>query len=178
MDLLESILGAGDGKAVAQIAKKVGIPESVAKKGVEALAPALQRGIQRNTKKEGGADALLGALKKGNHARYIDDPRTLDKDDTIADGNKILGHIFGSKDVSRNVAGNAAGSTGIGADVLKKMLPMLGAVAMGAMAKNTLGGGSGGSSNPLGALTGMLGGGGDDDGSPADEMLDLAKKFF
>jgi hypothetical protein len=178
MDLFESILGANNGQAVSQIAKKVGIPESMARKGVEALAPALQRGLQRNTKRPGGAEALAGALKSGNHARYIDDPRTLDKDDTIADGNKILGHIFGSKDVSRNVAGNAANSTGIDPALLKKMLPMLGAVAMGALAKNT-GAASDTGGNPLGALTGLLGGGGsDDDGSPADEILDLAKKFF
>jgi len=177
MDLLESILGANDGKAVAEIARKVGIPESMAKKGVAALAPALQRGLQRNSRKQGGAEALLGALKTGNHARYVDDPATLEKEDTIADGNKILGHIFGNKDVSRNVAGQAAGSSGIDAGLLKKMLPLLGTVAMGALAKNTLGG-SGGGSNPLGALSGMLGGAGADDGSPADEILDLAKKFF
>jgi hypothetical protein len=148
----------------------------MARKGVEALAPALQRGLQRNTQKPGGAEALAGAVKSGNHARYIDDPKLLEKDDTIADGNKILGHIFGSKDVSRNVAGNAANNTGIDAALLKKMLPMLGAVAMGALAKNS--GGAGGGSNPLGALTGLLGAGGDDDGSPADEILDLARKFF
>lgn len=178
MDLLDSILGANDGKAVAEIARKVGIPESMAKKGVAALAPALQRGLQRNSRKQGGAEALLGALKTGNHARYVDDPATLEKEDTIADGNKILGHIFGNKDVSRNVAGQAAGSSDIDAGLLKKVLPLLGTVAMGALAKNTLGG-SGGGSNPLGALSGMLGGAGaDDGGSAADEILDLAKKFF
>ncbi len=74
MSLLESILNANDGKAVAQIAKSVGIPESVARKGVEALTPSLQRGLERNTKKTGGAEALLGALKSGSHEKYVDDP--------------------------------------------------------------------------------------------------------
>lgn len=179
MDLVASILNANNGQALSKIAKRAGIPESMAKKGVEALAPALQRGLQRNTKKPGGAESLLAALQKGNHARYLDEPGALDKDETIADGNKILGHIFGSKDVSRNVAGQAAGNTGIDPALLKKMLPMLGAVAMGALAKNTKGAEAGGASNPLGALSGLLGGGtGDGDGSPADEILDLAKKFF
>ncbi len=177
MSLLESILNANDGKAVAQIAKSVGIPESAARKGVEALAPALQRGLERNTKKSGGAEALLGALKNGGHEKYVDDPSTLEKPDTIADGKKILGHILGSKDVSRNVAGQAAGNTGIDAAVLKKMLPMLGAVAMGAMAKNATGGSGGGS--PLDALGGLLGGGsGAGSHGSLDEILDLGKKFF
>ena len=33
------------------------------------------------------------------------------------DGNAILGHIFGSKDVSRGVANQAADLTGIGGDI-------------------------------------------------------------
>ncbi|MCA9821134.1 MAG: DUF937 domain-containing protein [Dehalococcoidia bacterium] len=176
MSLVESILSANDGRAVAQIAKQVGIPESVAKKGIEALAPSLQRGLQRNTKKRGGAEGLLDALKSGSHARYVDDPATLEKEDSIADGNKILGHIFGNKDVSRNVAGEASGRSGIDSALLKKMLPMLGAVAMGAMAKNASGGSSGGS--PLDALGGLLGGSGGGEDSSLDSILDLGKKFF
>jgi hypothetical protein len=46
-----------------------------------------------------------------------------------------LGHLFGSKDVSRQVANGAAAKTGIGADVLKRMLPMLASLAMGALAQ-------------------------------------------
>jgi hypothetical protein len=48
-----------------------------------------------------------------------------------ADGNGILGHILGSKDVSRQVAAQASARTGIGADVLKKMLPLVATLAMG-----------------------------------------------
>ena len=43
----------------------------------------------------------------------------------------FLAILFGSKDVSRAVAGHAAKQTGIGADVLKKMLPMVAAMAHG-----------------------------------------------
>jgi hypothetical protein len=190
MNLIESILSANDGKAVAQIAKKVGIPEASARKGVEALAPSLQRGLQRNTRKPGGADDLLKALRKGDHAKYVDKPETLESDAGVTDGNNILGHIFGSKDVSRNVAGEASGKSGIDADILKKMLPMLGAVAMGAMAKQT-GGGTGGGGGLMGSLGGLLGkkkggasgspmdalggllGGGDSGDTGLDDILDL-----
>ena len=117
-------------------------------------------------------------------------------DDGIADGNAILGHIFGSKDVSRNVAGAAASQTGINADTLKKMLPMVATVAMGALSKQAKGGGGsaggplsgltgGGGSNPLSGLQTMGGLGAitqlldsDKDGDATDELLDMAKKFF
>lgn len=179
--LFETILAGGGGGAIAQIAKKVGIPEPLAEQAVAALTPALSRGLQRNAAKPGGLESLVGALQKGNHARYVEQPETLESDESTADGNAILGHIFGSKDVSRNVAGNASQKTGIDATILKQMLPLLGGVAMGALAKNSRGGSQLGpsatsaGSNPLGGLSGLLSG---DDSPDVDDLLNLAKKFF
>jgi hypothetical protein len=81
--------------------------------------------LRRNTSQAGGMDALVGALSRGNRAGYLDNPEMLAREATTEEGNSILGHIFGSKDVSRAVAGRAAEQTGIGADVLKKMLPVV-----------------------------------------------------
>ena len=176
MNLLDSILDPkGGGGAVAQIAKQLGIPEGVAKQATTALAPALARGLQKNATKPGGLDSLLGALSKGNHEEYVDKPEKLGDEATIKDGNAILGHIFGSKDVSRNVAGSAAQETGIDAAVLKKMLPMLAGVAMGSLSKQT-GGGQATGGNPLAMLSGLLDTG--KDGSATDDVLNLAKKFL
>ena len=57
-------------------------------------------------------------------------------------GNEILGQIFGSKDVSRTVAGQAAQSTGIDAALLKKMLPLLAMAVTGYLASQKAGGGA------------------------------------
>jgi hypothetical protein len=191
MGLIDSILGANNGAAVSQIAGKLGIPESVATKAASALTPALSRGLQRNAEKPGGLESLLGALESGQHEKYVDQPEVIGDEPSIADGNAILGHILGSKDVSRNVAGDAASKTGVDADTLKKMLPMLATVAMGALAKQTKGGSGtsglvgGSGSNPLsglqtagglGALTQFLDS--DKDGDPMDDVLNMAKKFF
>ena len=59
----------------------------------------------------------------------------LQQEDTTQDGSSILGHVFGSKDVSRAVAGRAAEQTGIGADVLKKMLPVVATMVMAGLSK-------------------------------------------
>jgi hypothetical protein len=148
--------------------------------------------MSRNTKQEGGLEALLGALAGGNHQQYVDEPQRLAQPESIADGNAILGHLLGSKDVSRNVAGHAAQETGMDAGILKKMLPMVAAAAMGSMSKKTT------SAAPAGGLSGLLGGlmgGGqqkdagmagvvegfldaDSDGAVVDDLLDMAKKFF
>ena len=97
--------------------------------------PALAAGFQNNASSPQGLEGLLGALSGGQHQRYVDDVGTLEQADTVADGNGILGHIFGSKDVSRQVASQAASQTGIGEGVLKAMLPVVAAMMMGAMSK-------------------------------------------
>src|SRR3546814_13005811 len=52
----------------------------------------------------------------------------------VNQGNDVLGQIFGSKDVSRTVAGQAAAQTGVDSGLLKRMLPMLAMIAAGYLA--------------------------------------------
>ena len=184
MNLLESLLGANGGAVVGELARDLGVDPGQARSRLEQLAPALARGIQRNASQPGGLESLLGALKSGGHQRYVDHPEELAGRDTIADGNAILGHILGSKEVSRNVAGRAAHETGLDEGLLKKMLPMVAAAAMGTLAKQTSGGGSldalsGGAVSSAG-MAGMLESflDADRDGAVLDDVLGLAKKFF
>ena len=191
MSLFDSILSATNGSAVTQIASKLGIPESVATQAAAALTPALARGLQRNAQQPSGLDSLAGAISSGNHEKYVDQPEAITQEESIADGNAILGHILGSKDVSRNVASAASSKTGLDAETLKKMLPMLATAAMGTLSKQSKSGGAlsgltgGGGSNPLsglqtagglGALSQFLDA--DKDGDSMDDILNLAKKLF
>src|SRR5690606_13664585 len=109
--------------------------------------------LQRNVQQPDGLSGLIGALASGGHQRYLDDPSVLGQPGSVADGNGILGHILGSKDVSRQVASSASAQTGISTDLLKKMLPLVATLAMGAMARQSrVGGGA--------AAVGAGGGGG------------------
>ena len=78
-------------------------------------------------------------LRRGRYVlappRPVEDVGTLSHAETIADGNGILGHLFGSKAMSREVANRASAQTGIGEEVLKAMLPVVAAMMMGTMAK-------------------------------------------
>jgi hypothetical protein len=181
MNVLESILGSNSG-VLGQIAKKVGVPEPLARQAVAALAPALIGGLARNVSQPGGLEALVKALGAGSHQKYLDEPDRLGEDDGIAEGNAILGHVLGSKDVSRKVAGSASQETGVDTSILKKMLPMVADVTMGALSRKTAAGSqlaassSKSESDPLAMLSGLLGG--KKEGSSADDLLDLAKKFL
>jgi len=139
MSLLDTILNSQNGAAVQHLGDHLGLGADQTTAALSALVPALAGGLHQNAQTPAGLGGLIAALTGGNHQQYLDNPATLGHADTIADGNAILGHVFGSKDVSREVATQAAAQTGIGADVLQKMLPMAAALVMGAMARHNAG---------------------------------------
>ena len=136
MNILDEILQAQDGAAVRQLGNRFGLPPEQTASAMSALVPALAAGLQRNMSQESGLEGLLSALATGGHERYLEDPSTLAEPATTEDGNGILGHLFGSKDVSRRVAQRASDQTGIGAGVLKQMLPVVAAMVMGGLSRN------------------------------------------
>lgn len=174
MDLID-LLSSGGKNSVQNLGSALGLDARDASKVVESLAPALLRGIQNNAADKRGLDSLNQALESGNHTRYVDEPETLHDEDTRVDGNKILGHIFGSKDVSRNVAAHAAESSGFDAGLLKKALPLVAALAMGTLSKKS---DAARTSNPVdsGMLGGLLGSSDGDFG--LDDVIGMARKLF
>ncbi len=183
MDILQAIMGAAGGGAVKQVANQFGLEENQASSAIQMLLPALMGGVKNNVSQQGGMEALLGALSGGGHSRYLENPELLGRPETVADGNGILGHLLGSKDVSRQVATHAAAQTGIGADILKKMLPVVATMAMGALAKGQFSGASQAAAaapQAGGGLLGMLSPflDSNNDGSIADDMLGIVGKML
>jgi hypothetical protein len=177
MDLMDLIGQAGGAKSLSSLSGALGLDASKTSSLVGALGPALMRSMQKQTESADSLAGLTSALGGGKHQQYLDNPDLVSAASSVADGNNILGHLFGSKDVSRNVAAQASQSTGIDVGVIKKALPMLAGLAMGAVSKKSDAGGTTGS--PLGGLLGgLVGGSGGDDGLGLDDVLGLAKKFF
>ncbi|MGV7221986.1 MAG: DUF937 domain-containing protein [Nitrospinales bacterium] len=192
MNLMEMVLNSNGGGVIKELSKNFGLGESDTQGVVKSLMPSIARGIKNNASSDGGLESLLGALSKGNHQQFLDNPSSLGKSETTQEGNSILGHILGSKDVSRNVASRAAQETGQDSGMVKKMLPMIAAAAMGALSKQNPGSGSGGGA--MGMLGSLMGGGqkssgsslgalgsfldADGDGDVLDDVLKLGKKFF
>jgi hypothetical protein len=181
MNILEAVLNAQGGAAVREAGQSVGLSQDQTSSALSALVPALAAGLQKNSSQPGGLESLLGALTGGGHSRYVDDPSTLRREDVVTDGNAILGHILGTKDASRAVAGRAAAQTGLGEDVLKKLLPVAATLVMGSLAKQQLGstaaqvGGTDGG-GIIGMLTPLLDQ--NRDGSMMDDILGHAGKLF
>jgi len=181
MGLLDSLLEAGGGPAVRQVAQNFGMSEDTASSAISALLPALVQGLSRNTSAPGGLEGLTAALSSGQHDRYLNDPSILGRPETVQDGNGILGHLLGSKEVSRQVARQASAQTGLGEDILKKMLPIVATLAMGALSKrNASAGFQQAPAQQTGGLLGMFSSflDSNQDGSAVDDVLGMASRFF
>ena len=117
------------------IAQELGISEDQAASGAEALVPAILGGFKKQTQAQAtgleGLGGLLGQLGGGSLLDDVLAPQPTD----VRRGNDVLGEIFGSKDVSRAVAQNAASQSGLDPMLLKKMLPILAMLVAGFLAK-------------------------------------------
>lgn len=155
MALIDIVMQAAGSSALEQIGSRVGLTPAQTRSAAAALLPALAGGLKRQA--DGGLDGLLRGAGSGQPPES-------------AFGNQILGQIFGSKDVSRTVAANAAASTGIGADQLKALLPLLASLSAGALASKAQAGQ--GATGLLGLLDQ------DGDGDPLDDIVGMAGKLF
>ena len=166
---ITDILGSSGG--LQNMARELGVSESEAQSGAQALLPAILGGFKRQAQSQpdgvDGLEGLIGRMGGGSLLENVLSPQPTD----IGRGNSVLGQIFGSKDVSRSVAENAAARSGLQTSLLKKMLPIVAMAAAGYMAKRG------------GLSDGMLGrgtprGGGlasmidmDGNGNPLDDIM-------
>jgi hypothetical protein len=179
MNVLDAILNSQNGAAVQQLGRQFGLAPEQTQSALSALVPALAEGLKQNMSSEGGLAGLVSALASGRHQRYVEDPGVLSDPATVQDGNGILGHVLGSKEVSRQVAQRASERTGIDTSILKRMLPLVAALAMGSLSRQAAQSGPVTSTSTTG-LTGMLGSLLDTnrDGSVLDDVAGLAGRIF
>jgi hypothetical protein len=134
------------------LASQLGVAPEQARRGAEALLPSVLGGMGDNS---AGLETHVNELGGAELAQNVvgSEPTQIDK------GNQLLGGIFGSKDVSRQVAGHAAQSSGLDPALLKQMLPILAMLVAGHLAGRS-GGQQGGLGGILGSVLGGLGGAG------------------
>ncbi len=167
MDLINILKQSG---AIGSIAQQLGVNEQIATAGAEALLPSILGGFKKTAQAQPtgleSLGGLLGQLGGGGLFDNVVSPEPTQ----VEKGNDVLGQIFGSKDVSRTVAGHAAEQTGIDSSLLKKMLPLLAMLVAGYLAKQ--GGAAQGEGGGLGGLIGgMLGGGSQSGGGLLGNVL-------
>lgn len=188
--------------ALDSISRELGVSPAVARTGAEALLPSILGGFKKRAQGAPGGLGGLGEILGGLGGGGLLDAVTDTEPTPIERGNDVLGEIFGSKDVSRTVAGQASQRAGIDSSLLKKMLPLLAMAVAGYLARqNGIGAarGNGGFGGILGSVFGSLAGGGrqqpvsggaggsfgglgalldfDGDGNPLDDIIGMAGRM-
>ncbi|HWT56340.1 MAG TPA: DUF937 domain-containing protein [Rhizobium sp.] len=139
LPLFDMMMQAQNGAAMEAVARQFNLAQEQATKAMAALMPAFSAGLKRSTSNPYDFVGLMQAVSSGNYARYFEDMNRAFTPEGISDGNNILAQLFGSKEVSRAVAAQAAQMTGIGQDIYKRMLPVLADTLMGGLFKQTTG---------------------------------------
>ena len=154
-----------------ELAAQLGTDPDTAMDAARKALPALLGGLSSNVS-AGGGDALGAALQRDHDGSLLDEADSLAAVDA-ADGQKIVGHIFG--DQQDRVVESLSATSRADSSIFSKLLPILAPLVMAWLAKRlggALGGGgapssaasessSGGLGGGLGGLLGgLLGGGG------------------
>lgn len=105
---------------IGDIAKQLGIDESVAKAAVSQVVPVIVAGMAANAQDKGGAKSLAGAAtrhaKRGKQFSRVDDIDT-------AEGEKIATNVFGANKPA--VEKEVAKAGGIDPELIQKLIPIV-----------------------------------------------------
>jgi hypothetical protein len=155
-NLYDILADAQGGEAVATLGREFALSPRQTEAAVTALLPAISASLKRATATPEGLGNLLAMMgyQQDLHAMY-NNPKVAFAPEGRAAGNDVLSAIFGSPDVSRAVVDEAQRFSGVGASILKKMLPVIAGILISGLI-----GKSGKAAAPQGPSTSSGAGGG------------------
>ena len=126
MSLMDQLTDVVVGQMSQQAAQKTGLNEGLAAQLMPMAMAALMGGLKKNAAQPNGADALATALDR-HDGSLLNNLGQLGQDNTLADGQKILGHILGGKQASteRALAKTAGVDQGQVGQLLAMAAPMV-----------------------------------------------------
>ncbi len=115
------------------LATAFGVDQDKAQAALDFMTQTLTDRVERNTLSRGGLADIFDILARPAAGEALKQPAALASPDVAAKGNGILDVLIGSKHVSRGIADKAARETGLDAETLKKMLPVVASMVVGAL---------------------------------------------
>lgn len=135
MNMLDLLRAAQGGNGIGNLARQFGLGQEQTESVLKHVLPAVSTGFKQRSRNQDGLAGILKSIQGTDYEDIYQDGSALQNDNIRSRGNDILGQIFGSKEVSRSVALRAEQSSGVGADLVKKMLPVITSMVMGGMQK-------------------------------------------
>ena len=139
LPLFDLMMQAQNGKALEAFSTQFGLAQEQMAKAMAALTPAFSTGLKRSAANPYDFSAMMTSLMSGNYTKYFEDVSAAFSPQGIADGQQFMAQIFGSGDVQKAVAEQAAKVTGVGQDMLRAMMPAMASAMAGGLIKEMTG---------------------------------------
>lgn len=125
--LLELLLQQAASRGAGAVAARLGIDEQTARRAIAAALPLIVGALARNASTPGGAASLNKALATRHDGSLLDSAVDFLAGGDLADGNAILGHIFGKRrgDVVETVARASELDTDRTAELFAMLAPLV-----------------------------------------------------
>jgi len=133
LDVMKQAQGNADA-----MARQFGVTPEQVQRATAALLPAFAMGLQRNVSNPGAMDQLIAMTGAGHYAAFLESASRTFSPQAWQEGNALVSQLFGSPDVSRQVANQTAAFSGITPEVVMQMMPLMAGMFMGALLKATL----------------------------------------
>jgi hypothetical protein len=125
-NLYEILDDAQDGEGIAALEREFELTPEQTEAALTALLPAISSGLKQSTATVEGLRNLFSMMGQQQDLPAIyDDPDMTFGPEGLAAGKEALSVIFGSPDVSRAVIDQAQRFSGVSANILRKLLPVL-----------------------------------------------------
>ena len=141
------------GAAFDNIARAYGVSPDQLRAMTAALTPAFAQGFMRQAATDEGARRFAELFRTEDYARAFEAQAAALDPAARGAGETALDALFGSKEVSRAVAAQAAAASGVQAQIIRQVLPVLASILMGGFMKAAQGSGA-----PTAGLDSMFGG--------------------
>ncbi len=152
MNLSDIMQAAQGGQGINNLASQFGLSPQQAQAAIQAMIPAFSTGLQRTAQDPTGLGGLIAQMTNGAHAAGYADPNQAANASALGGG--ILSQIFGSPQIAQQIGQHAAQMSGVNAQVIQQMMPIVASMLTGGLAQSMASQGMGGI---LGQLAGAVG---------------------
>jgi len=140
MNIVQTMLSAGGGGIVQQLARQFGINPTQATAAMSALLPALAGGLKEKMD-SGAAPEIVNMISSPNLVQFADNPMRLASPAALNMGDALLSAIFGFEDTSYLIS-VVAEKVGLGSSVIASMLPVAATLLGAFLSKDAEAGGN------------------------------------
>ncbi|HEY8064460.1 MAG TPA: DUF937 domain-containing protein [Methylosinus sp.] len=130
VDIIQSAQG---GQIIENLSDRFGLASWQTRSAVEALLPALAAALRKAAEEPGALRPVFDAANDSAHRAAFENAEDAHSQASVEGGDAIVAHLFGSASAAGEVSQLAARESGLRADVLQRLLPILVSVVAGGL---------------------------------------------